>query len=119
MLMLRIKNNAEVIAIWPQEFDREIVVGRQDKNGVVEADVDLTGFGAAQHGVSRLHMAISYDANQRRLHITDLDSQNGLFVNGQRLAPHEVRMLRSGDELKLGHMEMSVAYRHWDGSEQN
>jgi pSer/pThr/pTyr-binding forkhead associated (FHA) protein len=39
-----------------------------------------------------------------------MNSANGTFVNGQRLHPQEVRVLRHGDELRLGRMVFQTLF---------
>jgi pSer/pThr/pTyr-binding forkhead associated (FHA) protein len=53
--------------------------------------------------VSRRHCRLSFQQGFWR--IVDLDSLNGLFVNGERI--HEV-VLRKGDTIRLGRVTMSV-----------
>jgi pSer/pThr/pTyr-binding forkhead associated (FHA) protein len=44
--------------------------------------------------------------------IVDLDSVNHTYINGQRLHPKEVRVLRDGDELRLGKLSIKVTFKH-------
>src|SRR5689334_14751144 len=73
----------------------ETVLGRSD-----EADIQVD-----DEKVSRKHLKIAlvmsgYQKNeQRRAVVTDLNSKNGIFVNGVRAYEQE---LRNGDKLKVG-----------------
>jgi hypothetical protein len=70
--------------------------------------VDLTPYGAWEHGVSRIHMEI-----RRKImltYIVDLGSTNGSVLNGRRLYPHAEHLLRSGDKLQLSRMNISVRF---------
>ncbi len=49
--------------------------------------------------VSRLHATLEWDHEQ--VVITDHNSTNGTFVNGERLAPEQPRRLRAGDKINL------------------
>src|SRR5436190_4167333 len=49
--------------------------------------------------VSRLHACLEYDHEQ--VVITDLNSTNGTFVNGERLSANQPRRLRAGDRINL------------------
>jgi adenylate cyclase len=51
--------------------------------------------------VSQQHARLDYQAGQWV--ITDLDSRNGTFVNGQRV---QSQVLRNGDEVQLGNTRM-------------
>ena len=55
---------------------------------------------ATQIGISRYHMKI--DREGETFTISDLNSTNGTYINGERLAPHLPRTVRRGDELKIG-----------------
>ena len=53
--------------------------------------------------VSRLHCRLT--AGATALEVADLDSTNGTFVNGQRVAQ---AMLKEGDRLGVGRVELTV-----------
>jgi ABC transport system ATP-binding/permease protein len=53
--------------------------------------------------VSRLHCRLT--AGAAELEVVDLDSTNGTFVNGQRIAR---ATLQSGDRIKVGAVELVV-----------
>ena len=36
--------------------------------------------------------------------LTDMGSTNGTFLNGCRLTPHKVYIVRDGDEIRLGNL---------------
>jgi ABC transport system ATP-binding/permease protein len=56
--------------------------------------------------VSRLHCQIS--ATRGTLHVKDLGSTNGTFVNGKRVSSAE---LQDGDRLSVGRMELTVCHQ--------
>jgi hypothetical protein len=60
--------------------------------------------------VSRQHAELHFIDNAYRLH--DLESKNGVFVNGSRLSPGATAWLEDGDELQLA----STRYRFHDPS---
>ena len=55
---------------------------------------------ATQVGISRYHMKIDRDGDG--FTICDLNSTNGTFINGERLAPHLPHKIKRGDELRIG-----------------
>jgi len=65
-------------------------LGRTEENDVVINDPQ----------VSRRHAEIHSDAQSSA--ITDLNSANGTFVNGQRLTPHHPHRLQAGMSIRLG-----------------
>ena len=87
----------------------ELVVGRcHDEQDVEQPDIDLTPFGAVEKGVSRRHLALIRQHDT--IGLADLGSANSTFLNGQRLIPSERRILRDGDELRLGRLVIRVRY---------
>lgn len=97
--------------VRPQEFRHEVVIGRSD-GGTMTPDVDLAAHNAGDLGVSRLHVALQYNSRNNILSISDMKSANGTHVNGQKLYPQEVRVLRHGDELRLGRMVLRIFFEH-------
>jgi FHA domain len=86
-----------------------IVVGRvNDAPGDRCPDVDLNAFQAGERGVSRLHLKIT--RVQELIYVMDLDSTNGTYLNGRRLVHRCPRILRNGDELRLGHLTIRVRF---------
>lgn len=82
------------------------MLGRRDISSAVQPNFDLTPFGAAEHGVSRLHAALRYEA--RELMVEDLGSTNGTRLNGLPLQPGTAYRLRDNDELELGSLRVTV-----------
>src|SRR5262249_61406487 len=88
----------------------ELILGRSASQSALGPDVDLTSFGAEKLGVSRLHAALKRTGET--ISLMDLNSANRTFVNGQRVYAHEVRVLRDGDEIRLGKLVIKVIFRH-------
>ncbi len=112
VLLLRLRGSAKNYESRPQLRDHELVVGRRAEGSAMSPDIDLADQQAGDLGVSRLHMSIRYDPEHNAIHVADLGSANGTFINGQRLHPKEVRVLRHGDELRLGKLILKVSFRH-------
>ncbi|MBX3081313.1 MAG: FHA domain-containing protein [Anaerolineae bacterium] len=81
-------------------------VGRSDPKSDVVPNVDLKPFGAEQLGVSRRHLSIRLDGEG--VMVEDLHSVNGTRLNGVRLDPGRGHVVRHGDLLLLGGMELQV-----------
>lgn len=94
------------------EFDTrtlsELVIGRIDPETKEVPEVDLTEYGALDKGVSRRHASIVL--KDGTLNIIDKDSGNGTFLNGQKLIPEQPRVLRNGDDIRLGRLSMRVEF---------
>jgi hypothetical protein len=108
-VVLLVKNTRSPFRIRPQEFNHEVVIGRS-ADGTIKPDVDLVEHKADELGVSRMHISLTYNAKRHTISATDMDSANGSFINGQRLHPHEVRVLRHGDELRLGKLVLNIYF---------
>lgn len=89
--------------------DGEIVLGRIDDDNHDDSTLDLTPYGGQKHGVSRHHARLLADESPPVL--LDLNSSNGTYVNGQRLIPSQPYYLRSGDEIRLGHLTVRIYYK--------
>ena len=86
-----------------------VVVGRGGGNpGAQQPDVDLSPFGAADQGVSRQHAKLTYKGDV--VYVTDLGSSNGSWLNGSPLMANHERLLRDGDELRLGLLTIKVKF---------
>jgi hypothetical protein len=89
--------------------EQDLVLGRQRDDSVdSQSYVDLSMFDADNKGVSRRHLQIGYQGSM--IFVTDLGSRNGTWLNGERLNSSDVRLLRSGDELTLGRLRMTVKF---------
>ncbi len=79
-----------------------VSVGRQPGN-VIPLETDT---------ISRYHLIITHSDD--RVIITDLDSANGTFVDGTRLAHDEQRVLIGGEEILIG--DLRLFYYNLDDS---
>jgi pSer/pThr/pTyr-binding forkhead associated (FHA) protein len=82
------------------------IIGRSDSKSSYIPDIDLAPFRALEHGVSRRHAALVH--HQGQLHVLDLSSVNGTFLNGERLASEVPYALSSGDKLLLGNLNLLI-----------
>lgn len=105
-ITLRIRDLGESLTLKPA---KRSVLGRSDSASPQQPDVDLTPYGALEKGVSRIHAAIT--RNEDTLTLVDMGSVNGTHLNGQRLIPDQPRVLRDGDEIRLGKLVVHVFFR--------
>ena len=77
-----------------------LTMGRSDAGSIEKPHIDFAPYDALDKGVSRSHATI--ELSEDTLTIVDTGSANGTFLNGQRLVPNQPRVLRDGDELRLG-----------------
>lgn len=84
-----------------------MTIGRAGSDpSLPQPTIDLSRFGALDLGVSRLHAALTF--HDQTLFVEDLDSTNGVRINGLRIEPSTPIRLRNGDELELGQLRVSV-----------
>ena len=88
--------------------DQPIVIGRTDDTKSGKPDVDLAPFGAKDHGVSRSHAILKRQENT--ITLTDQGSINHTYINGEKIHPHEVRVIRDGDEIRFGKLSTRVTF---------
>ncbi len=86
--------------------EEELVIGRTHEDSSV--DVDLTEHGAIDAGVSRRHALLRRQNDT--IVLVDLNSANGTFLNGQRIISNEPRILRDGDEVRLGRLVLRASF---------
>jgi hypothetical protein len=86
----------------------ELVIGREDPKTGEAPEVNLTPYAALDKGVSRRHAAIT--RHNGWLYVVDMGSANGTFLNGQRLVPNQPRMLRDGDDIRVGLLVVRVTF---------
>ncbi len=108
-LLLNVRGYNQPLYV-PIQDRHEIVLGRISLQTATRPDVDLTPYNAGDYGVSRAHARLRYQDNTVTL--TDLGSVNHTFINGQRLHANEVRVLRDGDEMRLGRLSITITFQH-------
>ncbi len=82
------------------------LIGR--RGGAQPVDLDIAFYDPEGY-VSRNHARII--AEQRRYYVVDLNSSNGTFVNEERLAPQTPRLLRDGDQVRMGRVVLQFHLR--------
>ncbi len=105
-IVIRVRDYAEPINMRAKN---EILLGRSDFQSSGGLDLDLAPFGAAEQGVSRRHAIIRRGENT--LTLEDLGSTNGTHLNGQRLTPNQPRVLRDGDEIRIGKLVFHIFFK--------
>jgi pSer/pThr/pTyr-binding forkhead associated (FHA) protein len=84
----------------------EIVIGREDPISEVFPDVDLTGLGGMENGVSRRHAVIHRAGGD--FTVEDMGSTNGTYINKKKIQPHAPQAIKPGDELKFGKLSLTL-----------
>ena len=105
-IILHVRDATEPIVLAPED---ETTLGRADASVASKPILDLTPFGAQEKGVSRVHAAIR--RGDETLTLVDLGSVNGTHLNGQRLIPNQPRVLRDGDEIRLGKLVCHIYFK--------
>ena len=83
----------------------EVVIGREDPISEVFPDLDLTGFGGMEKGVSRKHAVIHRSGADYT--VEDMGSTNGTYVNRKKVQPNVPQAIKPGDELRFGKLSFS------------
>ncbi len=106
-MLLMVRGAPKPLEVTPTA---EMIIGRSADQSAMRPDIDLAPYNAENLGVSRLHAALKRHDNT--VVISDLNSINHTYINGQRLHPHEVRVLHDGDEIRLGKLSIKVTFKH-------
>jgi predicted component of type VI protein secretion system len=106
-LLIQIRGLKNSLEAYPRD---RLLVGRNGPLSQVKVNLDLTPYNGESLGVSRLHAEIRFTKNT--LALIDLESDNGTFVNEARLFPHEVRVLRNGDDVRFGKLGVKFTFKH-------
>lgn len=85
------------------------ILGRLD--GAFQPDIDFGAREGADLGVSRLHAEIEI-TEQGRVEISDLDSTNGTWVNGERISAQTATRLNHGDLVRVGKIQLQITFVH-------
>jgi pSer/pThr/pTyr-binding forkhead associated (FHA) protein len=83
----------------------EVVIGREDPISEIFPDLDLTGFGGMEKGVSRKHAVIHRSGADYT--VEDMGSTNGTYVNRKKVLPNVPQAIKPGDELRFGKLAFS------------
>ncbi len=90
-----------------------LVLGRLAGQDLPVPHLDLTPFEAAEAGVSREHLRL--DLREYSLYVTDLGSTNGTYLNGLRVMANQPRIVRDGDEIRLGQLRLQLRFLQPEG----
>lgn len=85
-----------------QVQQRPLIIGRSEAPSAQGIDIDLAPYGARDMGVSRQHAELR--RSEKSITMVDRGSVNHTFINGGRLHPNEVRVIRDGDEIRFGRL---------------
>lgn len=102
-LTFYIINNGELVIVGEEQ--NELILGRKIDDSVK----NLINIGAYDVFVSRRHAKII--KTDHGYEIMDLGSSNGTWLEEQRLIPHKTYPLKSGAQLRLGHIQIMVHYQ--------
>jgi len=107
-LVVRVEEGVDKSLLVDTKDIDELIIGRIDPDTHQSPPIDLTPFGAQDKGVSRKHAALL--RKDGSLHLVDKGGANGTFLNGQKLVVDQPRVLRDGDDIRLGFLTMRVAF---------
>lgn len=82
------------------------VIGRSDSTSSYQPDIDVYQHGGQQKGVSRRHAVLM--RYRGVIHLMDLESVNGTFINGHRLSPNTPYPFSTGDQVSLANLEVVI-----------
>jgi hypothetical protein len=104
-LLIQVEGADRPLAFDFQSIDM-LIIGRSDPTIGEEPDIDLRDFGALEKGISRRHAAIFWQNGA--LNLTDEGSDNGTYLNGENLIAHRPYVLRNGDRITMGGLNLTL-----------
>jgi DNA-directed RNA polymerase subunit RPC12/RpoP len=111
-LVLRLRGQEKSFQLTASQLAPGQVVGRSSTGYNSKVQLDLSKFQGEDLGVSRRHATLTYDPQDKTVRLADMRSANGTYVNGQKLHSGEVRVLRHGDRIRFGKMEIGITILH-------
>ncbi len=87
----------------------EMTLGRSDNATSYIPEIDLTRHGAYRLGLSRKHAVLRRKG--QLLELLDMGSRNGTIINGDKLAPHDTRIIHDGDEVQFGNLTLRMIFQ--------
>jgi pSer/pThr/pTyr-binding forkhead associated (FHA) protein len=106
-LLLKDVKTGTLFRIPREEIDGTII-GRSSAKTDFIPTIDLASINGDKQGVSRQHVRLNL--RDEHIYVTDLNSSNGTFLNGQKLVTEQGRVIRRDDELRLGHLTLRVSF---------
>jgi hypothetical protein len=96
-------------SVMPLTLEKPVILGRAaaESDDQVER-IDLSGFNAVAHGVSRQHC--EFRRQGTHLLVIDLNSTNGTYLNDHHLEPGKEAVVLHGDKLILGTLHLLVTF---------
>jgi pSer/pThr/pTyr-binding forkhead associated (FHA) protein len=105
LLLLHLRGYDQPVVV---RLTDHLVIGRTNSETGETPEVILDDFGAKEQGVSRRHAILLNEDNAVK--VMDLGSANATYMNGQKLIAHQARILRDGDELRLGNLVIRITF---------
>jgi hypothetical protein len=105
-LLIAVRGAKSFLEAFPRD---KMIIGRGFSPVQGQPFLDLSPYNGEALGVSRYHAEIRFLNNT--LVMTDLDSDNGTFINETRLYPYEIRVLHNNDEVRLGKLAMKISFK--------
>lgn len=85
--------------------EAETTIGRIDPVTGIRPDVDLTN-ADTQRSVSRRHAKVLHQANEFKI-VEEIGTMNGTFVNGRRIPTGSPVVIKDGDRIRCGLVDMT------------
>ena len=106
-LVIRVSNSENAVIYLELPASEGYVIGRSDEASSYVPDIDLVHYDAREKGVSRRHSALV--RFQGAACVVDLNSVNGTFVDGKRLAPDTPHPIGRSCNLTLGTLSLTIS----------
>ncbi|GAB5494070.1 MAG: hypothetical protein Phog2KO_42850 [Phototrophicaceae bacterium] len=106
LILQVLESNAQFV--FNKDEIEEVIIGRENPDTGEAPPIALDSVNGLERGVSRNHAIIVRRDNA--LHIKDNNSSNGTYLNGQRLVADNLRVLRDGDDIRVGTVTLRINF---------
>ena len=106
-LLIGVEGEVDTFVFDAEQID-ELLIGRYNPKTEEMPEIDLSEYDAVDQGISRRHAFII--RRDGSLYLVDNDSANGTFLNGQKVVAQQPRVLRDGDDIRLGHLVLRITF---------
>ena len=87
--------------------DKDVTIKVNELPFIVGKLKDKVDYAIMDEAISRLHAKFDYIDNNQ-LVVTDLNSKNGTFINGERLLANETRKVNIGDDVGFADLVFNI-----------
>lgn len=107
ILLADYRKKTEIFTLVLMDDDKDVTIKVNELPFIVGKLKDKVDYAIMDEAISRLHAKFDYIDNNQ-LVVTDLNSKNGTFINGERLLANETRKVNIGDDVGFADLVFNI-----------